>query len=356
MPTPQYSLNELYNLSADAERYQALRSLVAHILNQEGDISSLSGGGTPGFNSAIDSRFVLVHIPDSPQSTTALSVTPNTAPSGSPLPSIETGAYYILVPGVTNTGATTLDIGTSEGAVAIKKYSSGSKADVESGDLVATKPVLIAFDGTHWIADVQAKTTAPTTQVFTSSGTWNRPSGCIGVIVEVQGAGGEGGGEASGAAGNAGGNSSWSDGTNTITAVGGSGGAKASDSDGGAGGTGGSGGDLAIPGEDGGGSNTNVGGQKGDGRGGGSVLGHGGVPLVGTDAAQDGKGYGGGGSGEFAIASNDCGAGGGGGEYRRAALDVSSIASSTITVGSGGTGGGAGGDGAPGIVLVTEFY
>lgn len=105
-------------------------------------------------------------------------------------------------------------------------------------------------------------------QVFTSSGTWNRPSGVRRVIVEVQGAGGGGGGAATtggsqiaiagpgaaggycskvidvsaiasstltiGAAGTAGtvgannggtgGASSWSDGTNTLTANGGVGG------------------------------------------------------------------------------------------------------------------------------------
>lgn len=100
-------------------------------------------------------------------------------------------------------------------------------------------------------------------QVFTSSGTWTRPAGITKVMVEVQGAGGGGGsadnynsqgggaggyakklldvssissatitigsGGAGGTAspitsGSSGGNSSWSDGTNTITANGGGGG------------------------------------------------------------------------------------------------------------------------------------
>jgi hypothetical protein len=95
-------------------------------------------------------------------------------------------------------------------------------------------------------------------QVFTSSGTWTKPSGITKVMVEVLGAGGSGSYTASGGfngggaggyakklldvssvssatitvgtggagnlgAGNAGGNSSWSDGTNTITGNGGSG-------------------------------------------------------------------------------------------------------------------------------------
>ena len=119
-------------------------------------------------------------------------------------------------------------------------------------------------------------------QVFTSSGTWTRPSGITKVIVEVQGAGGSGsvaaeasnnGGGGGGyakkfldvssissstitvgsggasntsGAGNAGGASTWSDGTNTITGGGGSGGSTST----GAGTAGGSasGGDVNIDG------------------------------------------------------------------------------------------------------------
>ena len=117
-------------------------------------------------------------------------------------------------------------------------------------------------------------------QVFTSSGTWTRPSGVTKVIMEVQGAGGSGsahgsepdycncggyakkfldvssiststitvgsGGAAvaSGNNGNTGGNSSWADGTNTVTGNGGAGGQAAASNLGGTG----TGGDLNISG------------------------------------------------------------------------------------------------------------
>ena len=120
-------------------------------------------------------------------------------------------------------------------------------------------------------------------QVFTSSGTWTRPSGITKVIMEVQGAGGSGsaqstnyGGGAGGGyakkllnvsaiststitvgsggaatsggagAGANGGTSSWADGTNTITGNGGNGNPNSSTADV-TGGTG-VGGDINIPG------------------------------------------------------------------------------------------------------------
>ena len=162
-------------------------------------------------------------------------------------------------------------------------------------------------------------------QVFTSSGTWTRPSGITKVIMEVQGGGGGGnrgstyhmGGAGGGYAkklldvssiststitvgaagagstsgtvgpGTIGGNSVWSDGTNTIT---GNGGAPGTDTNAlSAGGTG-TGGDINIPGQDNG-QNPN---QSGD-----SVLGYGGIAALSSDSpvgAKSGQGYGGGGS------------------------------------------------------------
>jgi len=164
-------------------------------------------------------------------------------------------------------------------------------------------------------------------QTFTSSGTWTRPSGITKVIMKVQGAGGggshgtqnSGGGGggycekflnvssiststitvgaagaavASGATGNGGdGDSSiWADGTNTVTAGGGDGGDTTTYvvSDGGTA----TGGDVNIVGQST--MNTPAWNSPGD-----SVLGFGGLyPATGASAGtQDGKGYGGGGSG-----------------------------------------------------------
>ena len=188
-------------------------------------------------------------------------------------------------------------------------------------------------------------------QTFTSSGTWTKPSGITKVIVEVQGAGGaggidnsvanqmqngSGGGYAkklidvssistatitigSGGAGSTsnsgngadGGNSIWSDGTNTVTGSGGLG-ARAIDYNTTSLGGAATGGDLNIPGSNGGGYTTSVGASflsiAQDQR------------LADTTANKDGKGYGSGGAGSH-----------------QGVLNVAS------------------GSGADGIVIVTEY-
>ena len=167
-------------------------------------------------------------------------------------------------------------------------------------------------------------------QIFTSSGTWTKPSGITKVMVEVQGAGSSGsdgnssnerncaggaGGYAkklidvssistatitigSGGAGvtsypsNGGGDSIWSDGTNTLTG-GGAGAAGTGNYYGGPGGTA-SGGDLNITGQHGA--------NYSDGRGADSMFGFGGTHGSSSGSSQDGfdpTGYGSGTSGLY---------------------------------------------------------
>ena len=189
-------------------------------------------------------------------------------------------------------------------------------------------------------------------QVFTSNGTWTKPTGVTKVMVEVQGGGGGGsrnasandrciggaaggyakkfldvtsistatitvgaagtGGASSGDPGTVGGNSSWADGTNTIAGNAGAVAAVATDTKQTTIGGTATGGDLNIPGQKGGAASDNWGPPD-------SVL---------------GKGGGFASSGYYVAGENDAtgyGAGGGGsGDYR-------------------------GGNGSPGIVVVTEY-
>lgn len=210
--------------------------------------------------------------------------------------------------------------------------------------------------------------TAPTRQIFTSAGTWTKPTGCRSIWVWCQGAGGGGAG-ADGAASSAscasGGGSGglaikWIDvsaiSSETVTIGAAGAGGAAGQNDGSAGGTssfgahcsadGGEGGDSAPAGtvltfRNGGagggatGGDTNGGGFAGTlglrSNGGATLSGQGGSSIFGSGGV--------GGSNSVGSAGTGYGAGGGAG--------ASNSADTTDR---------AGGDGAPGVVYVWEFY
>lgn len=173
---------------------------------------------------------------------------------------------------------------------------------------------------------------APTLQVFTASGTWNKPAGLTAVVVHVNGGGG---GDVTGA----GGTSSF--------------GAHCS-ATGGAAGSGnpgvGSGGDINLTGERG---LQSLGGGADTGGGGGASPGpFGGVTQ--TEEQEQGNNYGGGGKGS----SGGTVIGGSGGGYSMKRIAAGALGSTeTVTVGAAGQGSGDNDiDGAPGIVVVEEYY
>lgn len=216
-------------------------------------------------------------------------------------------AYDALLNSMAGLSVVAGDLIYGSGADTASRLAKGTAGQVLTMNAGATAP--------EWAA--AAGGGLKSTQVFTASGTWNRPSGVTKVIMFVTGGGGGDIGD--------GGNSSWSDGTNTITGNGGSRYA----SGGGAGGSA-SGGDINISGGKGGDSNeTNF-----DGIGGSSFWG-------GTGA------YGAGGPGRL----DNPGCGGAGTAIKF--LDVSSISSATITVGAAGSS--VGTSPVAGIVWVLEF-
>jgi len=124
--------------------YDQFVDAMKHIKNTQDDVSSLSGGGEPGFGALIDTRWFIV---DSSGSTTTYTAT--TDPAASASDSIPTGYMVLFDPVNANTGASTLNIGSVEGAVSIKKIQNGSKVNLNSGDMADL--TLIAFDGTDWL-------------------------------------------------------------------------------------------------------------------------------------------------------------------------------------------------------------
>lgn len=60
------------------------------------------------------------------------------------------GAFYLLTPNTVNTGATSVNF-NGIGAVSIKKWVSGSKANPANGDICATQKIILQYDGTDMI-------------------------------------------------------------------------------------------------------------------------------------------------------------------------------------------------------------
>jgi hypothetical protein len=236
---------------------------------------------------------------------------------------------------------------------------------------IEDEAVLLAFDGADWTvptAWLPTPTPPPTTQVFTADGTWNRPTGCKKVKVTVVGDGGGGGG---------------ADGGSSQAGVGGGGGGGGTSSElidvtatpsvavtvgqGGAGGTAGNNAGSAGTGSAFGAHCSASGGS------GGSSM------AAGTSVIRTAGGAGGVGSGGDINAAGDPGqpglrlsattivpGTGGGTSHGAGGLSTGSNNAAGLNgraYGGGGSGGTsntttdrAGGEGAPGVVIVEEFY
>ncbi len=210
-------------------------------------------------------------------------------------------------------------------------------------------------------------------QTFTTSGTWNRPSGCTRVKVYVIAAGGAGGGavatssgQCSAGGGGAGGGMAMEEidvtSTSSATVTVGAGGTGASGASGGSGGTssfgafcsatGGAGGNASTAGSSDSGSGGRAGGSGSggdiniDGQGSETGWRIGGNFAAGGMGGASGGGFGGGARGPTAGSSGTA-AGVAGGNYGGGGSGAANGNSQSAQ---------AGGDGADGLVLVFEFY
>lgn len=127
--------------------YDNYWSICQYLKTHDDAIGNLSVGSAPGVFAPYDTRF---HVVETGFAANAYTAALSPVATGQAIP---TGYAIRFVPTTTNTGTTvTLDVGSTDGAVAVKKYSSGSKVDLAIGDLVAGRPEPMMFDGTHWVA------------------------------------------------------------------------------------------------------------------------------------------------------------------------------------------------------------
>lgn len=244
---------------------------------------------------------------------------------------------------------------------------------VPGSDLTANRTLTLTTGDASRTLNLSGNATigvGPTVQVFTASGTWTKPAGCIRVRVMVIGAGGGGGGAdggssqsgAGGGGGGGGGSIEWIDVTGVSSesvtiGTGGSGGA-AGNNAGSAGGTS-SFGTVAYLQATGGAGGLSFAASSGNNFCGGSAGG------VGSNGSWNFKGDAGGGA--FTNGGNLPFAGAGGGSFMGGGGEMpnstSSVGTNGYAYGGGGSGGTAntttdraGGNGADGIVVVEEYY
>jgi hypothetical protein len=117
-----------------------------HLKNAQDDISAFSAGSAPGWNGAIDSRW---YVADTSTSTTTY--TGSTTPSASGSDDLVAGYRIWFKAANNNTGAATLNVGSSDGATDIKKIVSGAKAALDANDIDSDTFLDLVFDGTDWI-------------------------------------------------------------------------------------------------------------------------------------------------------------------------------------------------------------
>lgn len=146
MSTPFHTLSTLIaRLRGHLDWYSDFNSLARHVKQHDDDIGNLSVGSAPGVFAAYDTRF---YVTEDSMTSNAYAATLSPAATGQAMP---TGYSFRFMPSTANTGSATLDVGSTDGALTIKKFESGSKVNLASGDLVVGKPVRLTFDGTHLV-------------------------------------------------------------------------------------------------------------------------------------------------------------------------------------------------------------
>ena len=166
--SPTYTTAQIIALAKGATNwYEHAKSGFQHVKNAQDDISTLQSaafsGATPGWNAAIDSRW---YVADTSSSTTTYTGVTN--PTATSSDSLFAGYRIFFNPANTNTGASTLNVGSSDGAVNIKKISGGAKAALSAGDLDDNGIYELTFDGTDWIMIAPPEFSSATARTWTA--------------------------------------------------------------------------------------------------------------------------------------------------------------------------------------------
>jgi hypothetical protein len=121
-------------------------SLHDHVIQNAADIVAQGTGSAPGWGAAIDTRW---SVAETSSSSSAYTATVADASGEALFTGLHHWLYSIFA---ANTGAATYNIGTTDGAVAIKKIDSdGNYEDPAAGDMQPKRIANLFYDGTYWI-------------------------------------------------------------------------------------------------------------------------------------------------------------------------------------------------------------
>ncbi|RLB93469.1 MAG: hypothetical protein DRH76_10155 [Deltaproteobacteria bacterium] len=112
-----------------------LQSLVTHVITNRDDIGGISGGGEPGFNAGIDTRWSI-------QETAGVANTYVAAILNAAGNVLYEGAVIWMYGQLTNTGNATLNADSSNGNVPIKKAAGATFGELAVGDMPTTGALL----------------------------------------------------------------------------------------------------------------------------------------------------------------------------------------------------------------------
>jgi hypothetical protein len=132
-----WNWNEIQSVLKE-ETFKTWRERTNELIEQQNNFVS--------WQAAIDSRW---YVTDTSSSTTTY--TGVTSPGATGTDSLVAGYFIVFRPATNNTGASTLNIASSDGAVDIKKIASGAKVALAADDLDSDNYAELIFDGTDWL-------------------------------------------------------------------------------------------------------------------------------------------------------------------------------------------------------------
>ena len=132
-----WNWNEIQSVLKE-ETFKTWRERTNELIEQQNNFVS--------WQAAIDSRW---YVTDTSSSTTTYTVV--TSPGATGTDSLVAGYFIVFRPATNNTGASTLNIASSDGAVDIKKIASGAKVALAADDLDSDNYAELIFDGTDWL-------------------------------------------------------------------------------------------------------------------------------------------------------------------------------------------------------------